>query len=105
MELRRRFSPGAVLKTCRGWCDLHLRPCPAPPPPQKSRWQAVNESSGRITPATEKTRLGTMDSKTGKFVWSYLFQGLKIENFCVEGRELYFETRGRVVHVRLPADA
>lgn len=91
-----------VLKTHQGWCDLQLRPCPGPPAPAKLGWQAVRETSGQ---ATENTRLRRLDLRRDRFVWSYLFRGLNFENFCVQGRDLYFETRGRVVHLRLPAQA
>lgn len=93
-----------VLKTFQGWCDLRLKPCPAPQAVPNSRWQAVDETAGVILPDREKTRLGRLDWQ-GKLVWSYLFHGLKFEHFCLEGRELYFEAGGRVVHLTLPDTA
>lgn len=90
-----------VLKTSQGWCDLQLKPCPGPRTAPKLRWQAVDETSGIMTPANEKTRLKTLDLHP----WSYLFHGLKFENFCVEGRELYLESCGRVIHLTLPQEA
>ena len=61
--------------------------------PTALRWQTLREG--------KNTRLTTVDQHKAKSTRSYLFRGLQFENFCIEGRELYIESSGRVVHVTL----